>query len=730
MITSDLLYFLNWFLISFLIGITFLPLSFFFFSGFKDKGYIFSKIIGIIILSYAIFVLGTIKFLEFSQSNLILLLIIACFINYFFLFKKTHKTKLKDDFLVFLQKNWPIILLEEAIFFIAFYLWTYVKTFQPNINGLEKFMDFGFINSILRTDYFPAEDIWFTPLTINYYYFGHLTTAVLTKLSGIGSNFTFNLMQALIFTFCFSGSFSIGLNLYFLCKKEIEKKISGLKMIVSGLLTALLVTLSGNLHIVYAFFTAYPNENPVPPWELAFSPLSFPNLYWYPNATRFIYHTIHEFPMYSWVVSDLHGHVLDIPFVLLMIAFLITIFIDKKINFLKIVFISFLGSVLYMTNAWDGAIYLGLALILILYIGLKNKKNTIKRLTKQMLLRTMLYSFLLFLGYFVFTLPFNLFFKPFVSGIGLLCAPNFLIDRGQIGPFLFEANHCQKSPLWQLLILYGFFYFWVVSFLLFLYRIFKSHLSKISAIDKLVIILIIFSTILIIVPEFIYIKDIYPDHYRANTMFKLVYQAFILLSICSGYIVVRVFSALRKNSIFSKKGLLSVIYFLFSLGIISLVLIYPDLSTTSYYNDLTNKQGLNGTKYLHNSYPSDYLAILWLNKNIQGQPVILEAQGDSYTDYARISSNTGLPTVLGWTVHEWLWRGTYSIPAPRIEDVRLLYESRNLEQTKMLIKKYNISLVFIGTLEREKYVNLNADKFNNLGKIIYQNNYTKVYRLY
>jgi len=160
------------------------------------------------------------------------------------------------------------------------------------------------------------------------------------------------------------------------------------------------------------------------------------------------------------------------------------------------------------------------------------------------------------------------------------------------------------------------------------------------------------------------------------------------------------------------------------------VLIYPYLSINSYYNELRNKQGLDGTKYLQTIYPNDYSAILWINKTIKGQPVILEAQGDSYTDYARVSANTGLPTVLGWTVHEWLWRVSYDVPSPRIEDVRLLYETGDLAKTKELIKKYKISFVFVGNLEREKYKNLNEEKFKNLGKIIYQNSPTRIYQLY
>ena len=109
--------------------------------------------------------------------------------------------------------------------------------------------------------------------------------------------------------------------------------------------------------------------------------------------------------------------------------------------------------------------------------------------------------------------------------------------------------------------------------------------------------------------------------------------------------------------------------------------------------------------------------------------MILEAQGDSYTDYARISSNTGLPTVLGWTVHEWLWRGTYQITAPRIEDIKTLYESENLDITKSLLKKYNVSYVYIGNLEYEKYPSLNVKKFESLGDVAFEEKTTKIIKL-
>jgi YYY domain-containing protein len=392
-----------------------------------------------------------------------------------------------------------------------------------------------------------------------------------------------------------------------------------------------------------------------------------------------------------------------------------------------------------MTNAWDGIIYFLLAIIVIFAIQLRSMGTSFVSSIKSYLSKikhspssafSILWPILIIvLGLFTFSLPFNLNFKPFASGIGVLCAPEFLTDIGKFGPFLFEADHCQHSPLWQMLILYGFFYFWVISFCLFmLSKIKTKHLrSQIISADVFVGILIILSTLLILLPEFIYVKDIYPAHYRANTMFKLVYQAFIMLSLSSGYIIVRLFLNYRSTSL--NRSYKNFFYWIIGLLIIIIVLFYSRFAIYSYFGDLKKYSGINGISYLKSAYPADYDAIMWINKNIKEQPVILEAQGDSYTDFGRISTNTGLPTVLGWTVHEWLWRGTYDIPAPRIPEIEKMYKSQDLKETKTLLKKYSVSFVFIGSLERQKYSEINEEKFESLGKIIYQKGNTKIFKI-
>lgn len=744
---------LVWWYVLFLFGIIFLPITFRLFSQFFDNGYLFSRLIGLLLVGYSVFLLGTFRFAPFTNTTIITTAIVLAAVSFFFIkpwWKTWH----------ILKNQWVTFVIEELIFLVVLLLWAYVHSFAPDIHGLEKFMDFGFINSLLRSEYFPPKDMWFTPYTINYYYFGHLLTALLTKVSGLPSYITFNLMLSTIVATCFSFTFSIGANLY---RNLVQaEKISKLKLALSGILTACLVTFAGNLHILYAFFKPYNTDNPVPVWQLPFAPMTFPNSYWYPNATRFIYHTIHEFPIYSWTVADLHGHVLDIPFVLLTIAFLFSLLlmqneVGKKqsidqtfiIRPAHLIFIGLLLAAMYMTNAWDGAIYWLLAVMTFIVIhGQKiplykkkfgkeesvtvikqNKSKTfsIPKLSKWQIawLRDIFLSILVITaGLLLFATPYNLYFdtSAYNHGIGVICAPDFLTKIGRIGPFLFEPMHCQRSYWWELLTLYGFFYFFVASFGVFIYKT-----KRYAVTDIYVILLIILSTFLIIIPEFFYLKDIYPTYYRANTMFKLVFQAFIMLQICSAYIIVRM--AVLAVYVRMKQRIIIFCFLLASAFLVGVVMIYPFLAVPAYYNDFRTYEGLDGISYLKTLYPDDYLAIMWINQNIKGQPVMLEAQGDSYTDYARISANTGLPTVLGWTVHEWLWRGSYDVPAPRITDVENIYTTTDVQFAKELLDKYNVQYVYVGTLEYQKYPHLDQEKFTQLGHIIYHHGATTIYKL-
>jgi uncharacterized membrane protein len=128
-------------------------------------------------------------------------------------------------------------------------------------------------------------------------------------------------------------------------------------------------------------------------------------------------------------------------------------------------------------------------------------------------------------------------------------------------------------------------------------------------------------------------------------------------------------------------------------------------------------------------HPDEYDAIRWLNRNVSGTPVILEATGDGYTDYARISSRTGLPTVLGWPHHERTWRGSDEPLNGRQEDVRQAYTSTSPREAKDILEKYDVEYVYVGYLEKEAYGEAGLAKFSTFMEVAYRNDGVIIYRM-
>lgn len=694
---------LLWYGITLILGMMVWPITKKLFGNFIDQGYAFSRTIGILLLSYLTFVFGVFKIIPFTQTALIIMMVFILAISYRFLFTKTALDK-KQRFNLLI-----LILIEEIMFFVSLLLLALIRSQEPSIRSLEKFMDFGFMNSILRSRFFPPLDMWLSAdstrpagYNINYYYFGHLTGALLIKLSGIKASIGYNLMLATIFAQGLTLSFSLVVNIINTFHRQVFKNISlSIKQLfLYGIIGSYIVNFGGNLHTIYLFTKGYPNENPVPFWEIfsKYNPLK----YWYPNATRFIPYTIHEFPVYSYVVADLHGHVFDIPFVLLTLALLFLFFtkiVNAKYLILNSVLLGFMAAIHYMTNAFDGPIYLLLAFscLLLLY---------------RFQLKFFIGLGITVVSFLIFSLPFSLYFEPFVSGIGVNCSPTFLTNIGKIGPFLFEKGNCQITPPWMLFVLWGFFWISLLLFAVSYYIHYRKHTSTTYISLRIVIfvlLLFIFGIGLTIIPEFFYIKDIYPAHFRANTMFKLGYQAFMMMGIASAF-TFYIINTLR----LIPKIILKFFYTFF----LFFILIYPFYAFPSYYGQFDRKIDLDGASWLTSTRPEDKEIVDYLNNKVTGQPVVLEAQGDSYTDFERISAHTGLPTVAGWWVHEWLWRGSAEIVGKRIPDIAQIYESNDENQTRQLLRKYRVVYVVVAGLEKEKYPKLNEKKFTTIGKLI------------
>ena len=129
--------------------------------------------------------------------------------------------------------------------------------------------------------------------------------------------------------------------------------------------------------------------------------------------------------------------------------------------------------------------------------------------------------------------------------------------------------------------------------------------------------------------------------------------------------------------------------------------------------------------FISRYFADDFGAVCWLNENVRGNANILEAPGDSYSGYERITSATGLATPLGWYVHEWLWRGGTEQLNVRSADVEAAYTSGDASYVEQILKKYRIAYVYIGTLEREKY-EVNDAVLESLGDVVYKDDTAKI----
>ncbi|KKU12267.1 MAG: YYY membrane protein [Candidatus Woesebacteria bacterium GW2011_GWA1_45_8] len=666
---EDISFVYVWWTAFFVIGFSFFPLSRLLFKKFSDSGWAVGKILGIAALTFFFFVFSSLKAVPITRLSIVSAL------GGFSLLGLTIFLRFKKDILLDLSSKKIPIIISEILFILGLFGWSYVRGHQPDIRGLEKFMDFGFINSILRGEFLPPADMWYAGSPMNYYWFGHLTTALLTKLTSIPSDISYNLMLGAILGIGLSCAFSIVSSLF-------EK--FGKRAAVAGILSAFLLTMGGNFHTPYfALKDGYEK-------------------YWYPDATRFIGYnpdtndkTIHEFPSYSFIVSDLHAHLLDFPFVLLFLALLLTQikYGNKKgLISMPLVLMGVVLGIMFSTSTWDFGIYLIVASITFLMSTLSEESFSLKTL----------------LGAAAPTVM--------VGAVGLISALPFILNFDSIAQGISLVN--TKTPLWQLLILWG--------FPLLISAVFFIGLAKTREISKtqgFILSILIASWILIAMPEIFYVKDIYSgSHQRANTMFKLTYQAFVMFYISSGYIIVTALGAIKKNHFRLPATIVSSV-------VISSLLIYPYFGLKAYYGELKSYKGLGGIKWLSSAFPGEYQAVAWFNQNVKGQPVILEAPGDSYTDYNVISSYTGLPTVSGWFVHQWLWRGSAEIPQARVTDISAIYLSKDPLEAKRLLNKYDVEYVIVGNFEREKFPGLNEEKFTKLGKQVFVSEGTKIYRI-
>ena len=125
---QDIIFVLQWWAVFLIIGLIFLPLSFYIFNNFQDKGYIFSKIIGIAFISYSVFILGIFKISKFTTLTIFLTLAFLFLVN-LFIYKKSETLKS-------FKNKIPLIIFEELIFLSGIFYWSFVRGNEPSIHRL------------------------------------------------------------------------------------------------------------------------------------------------------------------------------------------------------------------------------------------------------------------------------------------------------------------------------------------------------------------------------------------------------------------------------------------------------------------------------------------------------------------------------------------------------------------------------------------------------------------
>ncbi len=830
--------FISWYIVITILGWLTFPLAYHLFPALTDRGYTLARAFGLLIWGYVFWLFASLGIAQNDIGGLLLALLILIGLSGWAIITDSGQKTVDHEsvnglpsIVKWLNNNRRIILSTELLFLIAFALMAWIRANNPEIftAGGEKWMETAFINAILHSPTFPPHDPWLSGYAISYYYFGYVMTAILAMLTSTPAPVAHNLMLSLIFALSAVGAYGLLYNLLSAYRRSKgEQEQAGVFPALGALFAPLFLLLVSNLE---GFFESLHSKgigwnlnsatspfwswldlniiNKTPPsLPLKWAPTEF---FWWWRASRVIMDydlsgrwmgdIIDEFPFFSYLLGDLHPHVLVMPFNLLAIAVALNIYLGgwrgkinlffgqlriSKTGFFMIALV--LGGLAFL-NTWD--ILLGAALIVFSYALAQVRESGWgwERIEDILLL-----GIPAGITAFVIYLPFFVGFDSQAGGI----LPNFMfVTRGThlwiMWGTLFVPLFAYLIYLWRsktsanwcagistslgiviLLILMMF----IIGFMAFKLKpdevksvldsqgrsvsqfITDSMVRRATNIGSLltllalliptfaflfrntdnfseadlsenqpptfhfpsstfVLLLISLGVLLILGPEFLFLRDNF--FYRINTVFKFYYQAWILLSIAAAFAVAVLLSELR--------GLSSAIYSTVIVIVIGLGLVYPVFSlpskTDNFKANNPDQRTLDGSAYLANTMPDDYKAFQFMKGLEPG--VVAEAVGGQYSEYARVSTFTGMPTVLGWPGHEGQWRDA-SLLGTRQIDIESLYSTPDWAATQLIINQYHVRYVYIGNLERTTY-RVNEEKFGRYLKLIYQQGTVTIYEV-
>ncbi len=549
----------------------------------------------------------------------------------------------------------------DLAFLIPFLFMLEVRWINPTISYAEKFMDHAFLASIMRHPTVPPLDPWYAGGTLDvYYYVGYWMSGALGLVAGVPSTVTFNLVLPTVL---------------------------GLATVSLYALGHLLLDRYRWLPVLVLFI---PNPSAV---YLILSGAPWSEILW--DSTRTIANTINEYPLFSMLWGDVHPHVMGLfnqAFLLFLLVFAYmrwgTLSMRGRAVLCGLSALS-LGSMPGF-NSWDVLVYAPVTLVFGFLIWRRYGSFSLDDRRSWMVLAVV--PPLAVATYLPFYLHLN---SPGIRGIGIVPAPSapveFLLVHGFFLAVLIAA--C-AADIWRR----PYLLLAAVPFVLVGYPaaaiavvplVYLVVRRRFSVADTLAIL----GLLVIIATEFLYLKDNMGETYfRMNTVFKFYLPAWILMGTASSIVVG---DWLRSAGV--GRHLPARAGRVFPVLVIVALLITPFAINIDFgYGSRT----LDGAAYLQASHPGDAAAIAFL-RDLPGDHIIIEAEGGDYTYYSRVSSFTGIPTIIGMPFHEYMWRGEEGRVGKRMADVRAIYEQPSLAID--LARAYNATLLYVGAAERDRY---------------------------
>ncbi|MFA4877445.1 MAG: DUF2298 domain-containing protein [Methanoregula sp.] len=571
----------------------------------------------------------------------------------------------------------------EALFLLCFFLMLDVRFVNPTISYAEKFMDHGFLASVIRVPVVPPLDPWFAGGTLNvYYYLGYWMFGCLAIVSGVPSNIAFNLALPTVFGIAAVNVYAIGTLLL--------NRFRWLPLLI--------------------FFL----PNPSFFYQIALGK-TMNTVLW--DSTRTITNTINEYPLFSFIWGDVHAHVVSIFNQVFLIFLLLYAF--KKWEFLETrgkVILSVLAALslgsMPLINTWDVLIYAPITLLFIALILWRNRAS----LSGQ---KALWYICAVPVLAIICYLPFYLQLQTHTGAIAVVQTPSvpaeFLLVNGFFIAIViaFLYRDIIRRPYLLLVILPFLALGYTaagIAMIPLIYLIARRPWESPEILSMLGLAILVFC-------ELFYLKDNMGETYfRMNTVFKCYLPAWLMLGMGAVTLAGRWLDESRKVPVIAPRTTATV-----TVTVVCLLFILPFVAP---FNLNYGTGTLDGLAYLENSHPGDAGAVNWL-RTLTGNERLVEAEGGDYTYYSRVSSFTGIPAIIGMPFHEFMWRsddtGWFSA---RMTDIRLMYEKPH--ETVPLMKKYNATLLYVGVSERERYkVNITGVELEK----VYSAKDTEIYRL-